>query len=93
MADTDPATKGDLKIVQSYLNNLRSEMMDRFDQERQFMMDRFDQQHHSLMIMFEQFKHDVLGGFRDFASVQKDKHINHEQRIQHLEKIVGATAA
>ena len=45
------------------------------------------------MIMFEQFKHDVLGGFRDFASVQKDKNINHEQRIQHLEKIVGATAA
>ncbi|OGJ55908.1 hypothetical protein A2706_05375 [Candidatus Peribacteria bacterium RIFCSPHIGHO2_01_FULL_51_35] len=82
MADTDPATKGDLKIVQSDLNDLRSEMMD-----------RFDQQHHSLMIMFEQFKHDVLGGFRDFASVQKDKNINHEQRIQHLEKIVGATAA
>ena len=74
MADTDPATKGDLTAA---VNSLRSEMTDRFDQEHQFVINRFDQQHHSLMIMFEQFKHDVLGGFRGFSSIHQDKHINH----------------
>lgn len=37
-------------------------------------------------VVAEALKHDVLGAMRDFTSLMQDRHLDHEQRIRHLER-------
>ena len=87
--DTSPATKADIASLRVDFDALRgdvaafrTEMLNRFDEERRFTA-----------VMFEQLKHDVLGAIGDFVSVERDKQNNHERRIQRLERIAGVAAA
>lgn len=49
--------------------------------------------HRHFEVVSEQLRGDVLGAFRDFTSMQQEKHQDHERRIRRLESSVGLSVS
>ena len=80
--DTAPAKKADIKAIMDSIGEL-------YDANQRWKDEILEETKRHFDVTVEQIRHDLEGANKDKIEVLDDAKVEHDQRITHLEQVVG----
>jgi len=101
--DTAPATKADMKAMKGDINTLKEDIKamkgehdekfttieEQFQKVLEYIREDGEETRRHFDVTVEQIRHDLEGANKDKIETLDDAKVDHEERITHLEKVVG----